>query len=605
MSLAVEFQTLTEMFDRVTRKFAGDSRPALMHKVNGAYQHITFSELRSRVQRFALGLTTLQIKKGEMVGLISENRPEWVVSDLAMMYLGAVNVPLYPTMTPKQIEFIFNDARVRCVIVSNQTQLAKVMKIVDLIPSLEHIIVFNEKVTSDDVRVVSYQSLMQRGESSECAQRDFLSQCAEHALPDELFTLIYTSGTTGNPKGVMLTHRNLVSNIQSTAPCFPISHDDILLSFLPLCHSYERMGSYYLALSCGATIAYAESVETVRENFLEVRPTVMTSVPRFFERLYSRIMKHVESGPRFKRIIFEWAITVGKKSAAARKLGNINPFLWIQHRVADILVHRKLRDKTGGRMRFFVSGGAALSRDLGEFFEAVGLQIIEGYGLSETSPVLSINRLDDFKFGTVGKPIPGVEIRIAADGEVLARGPNIMKGYWGDPVATSEAVDGDGWFHTGDIGVFDEDGFLVITDRKKHLFVSSGGKNIAPQPIESLFLQSKYIDQFVLVGDARMYLTALVVPDFDVIREFASHSQIALPVENGVTEQSEIRKFFDDEIAKIQKDLPNYERVRRYALLTVPFSVENGDLTPTMKTRRKFVEEKYKSTIEKMYEAAV
>src|SRR5207302_6910295 len=314
--------------------------------------------------------------------------------------------------------------------------------------------------------------------------------------PDDLLTLIYTSGTTGDPKGVMLTHRNMAENIKASAVCIPLTHEDRVLSFLPLSHSYERMAGYYTAMACGATIAYAESVETLRDNFFEVRPTVVMMVPRAFERFYNRLIRYKAQQPKLRQSIFHWGIRVGSAYAEERKSGKLSPNLKIKRELADRLVFRKIRARLGGRIRFLTSGGAPLGRELAEFFEAIGIPIIEGYGMTETSPVISFNRVDEFEFGTVGKPIPGVEVKIAPDGEVLARGPNIMKGYWNDPVSTAQVIDTEGWLHTGDIGSFNERGFLVITDRKKHLFVTSGGKNIAPQAIESLFLQSDLIDQF-------------------------------------------------------------------------------------------------------------
>jgi long-chain acyl-CoA synthetase len=401
----------------------------------------------------------------------------------------------------------------------------------------------------------------------------------------------------------MLTHDNLVSNIIAAAQVIDFGTQDLLLSFLPLSHSFERMAGYYTALSCGATIAYAESVETVRDNMLEVRPTIVTTVPRLFERIYSRVMKQVDSGPPLRQKIFHWAVKVGRAHATAVRTGkSASPILTLQHAIADRLVFGKLREKTGGRMRFFVSGGAALSREFGEFFEAAGLTIIEGYGLTESSPVIAANRLHHYKWGSVGPAIPGVEIRIAQDGEILARGPNIMKGYWNNPEATKEVLDSEGWLHTGDIGHLDAEGFLCITDRKKHLFVSSGGKNIAPQPIENLFLASKYIEQFMLIGDRRMFLTALIVPDFDALKDYADSNNIPYANNVELTRHPAVNDLIEGNIAQIQKDLANFERVRKFTLLDRQFTIEDGELTPTQKVRRKAIEERYKQIIESMYE---
>ena len=602
MPVAVQFSTISELFENITKRYADSDRPMLMQKVEGVYTGISYSEYRRNVELFAMGLASLGVKQGDRISIVSENRPEWIVADMAMVSLGAINVPIYPTLTPKQIEFIYNDAGVKIAIVSNSFQLNKVVKITQDVPTLEKVIVMSDKGVALSDGVIAFRKVYQLGEEFEKTHRDYFGSLAK-PKPEDLLTLIYTSGTTGNPKGVMLTHRNLVSNIVASADVIPIGEADVLLSFLPLCHSFERMAGYYTAMACGATVAYAESVETVRDNLIEVRPTIVTTVPRLFERIYNRMMKQVDSAPPVRQKIFHWAVEVGRHYARAKRSGSIPAALQLQHRVASKLVYSKLKERTGGRIKFFVSGGAALPRMLGEFFEAVGIQIIEGYGLTETSPVLSANRLDDYEFGTVGKPIPGVEIKIAEDGEILAKGPNIMIGYYNNTKATEEAISKDGWFHTGDIGMFNKAGHLVITDRKKHLFVSSGGKNIAPQPIENLFLSSsKYIDQFVLVGDGRMFLTALIVPEFEILKEFANRNGIMTSDEISLVRHDDVKEMYRKEIEKIQKDLPTYEKVRRFELLSQALTVEGGEITPTMKVKRKVVEEKFAPLIEKMYE---
>ena len=602
MPVAVQFSTISELFENITKRYADSDRPLLMQKVEGVYTGISYSEYRRNVELFAMGLASLGVKQGDRISIVSENRPEWIVADMAMVSLGAINVPIYPTLTPKQIEFIYNDAGVKIAIVSNSFQLNKVVKITQDVPTLEKVIVMSDKGVALSDGVIAFRKVYQLGEEFEKTHRDYFGSLAK-PKPEDLLTLIYTSGTTGNPKGVMLTHRNLVSNIVASADVIPIGEADVLLSFLPLCHSFERMAGYYTAMACGATVAYAESVETVRDNLIEVRPTIVTTVPRLFERIYNRMMKQVDSAPPVRQKIFRWAGEVGRRYALARKSGSIPAALQLQHRVASKLVYSKLKERTGGRIKFFVSGGAALPRMLGEFFEAVGIQIIEGYGLTETSPVLSANQLNNYEFGTVGKPIPGVEIKIAEDGEILAKGPNIMIGYYNNTKATEEAISKDGWFHTGDIGMFNKAGHLVITDRKKHLFVSSGGKNIAPQPIENLFLSSsKYIDQFVLVGDGRMFLTALIVPEFEILKEFANRNGIMTSDEISLVRHDDVKEMYRKEIEKIQKDLPTYEKVRRFELLSQALTVEGGEITPTMKVKRKVVEEKFAPLIEKMYE---
>ncbi len=601
MGIVKPFSTITEMFVNVTDTFINDSRPMYRYKKDGEYHDLSFKRMREWVEEFAAGLTSLGLAKDDKLAIISENRPEWVVADIGTLYLGAVDVPIYPTLTAKQEEFILNDSGTKIAVVSNQYQLNKILKVRDEIRTLEHIIVMNDINVSGEKNVHTMSSVCEQGKKYLEKDPDLLKKSRADVKPDDLLTIIYTSGTTGNPKGVMLTHNNLVSNIIGTTSIIEISSKDELLSFLPLCHSFERMAGYYTAMACGCTVAYAESIDTVRDNLLEIRPTIVTTVPRLFERIYSRVKQQVESSPPARQKIFNWAIDVGKRYIEASKQNRTGIVLKGQHALADKLVFSKLKERTGGRIRFFVSGGAALARELGEFFEALGIIIVEGYGLTETSPVITANRLDDYKFGSVGKPITGVEVKIAQDGEILARGPNIMKGYYNNKKATEETIDKDGWLHTGDIGVFDAEGHLMITDRKKHLFVSSGGKNIAPQPLENLFLQSKYIDQFVLIGDKRMFLSALIVPDYDALKEYADSNKLPYKTKEDLTKIPEVHKLIDEDIRRLQKDLANYERVRRFAILEKPLSIEDGEITPTMKVRRKVVEERYRNLIEGMY----
>ncbi len=602
MSVVVQFSTIPEMFQKVTTRFANGTRPMLMVKKDGTYHPLGYSEVRRKAELCAFGLASLDIQRGDRVSIIAENRPEWVYADQGIAALGAVSVPVYPTMTAKQNEYIFNDAQIKAVIVSNQFQLNKVLKATEAVPSLKHMIVMNENVNATEPNVITFSKLLELGEAFETKNPNHVNEARKQVKPDGLLTIIYTSGTTGNPKGVMLTHWNLSSNIMDASTCIKIEENDVLLSFLPLSHSFERMAGNYTAMACGGTIAYAESIETVQTNLIEVKPHIITTVPRLFERMHSRIMKQVDLAPPKRKKLFFWSLEIGKQFAAARKANKFSPILNLKHAIADTLVLSKIRERLGGRMKFMVSGGAALPKEFGGFFEAIGIIIIEGYGLTETGPVISANRLDDYKFGAVGKPIPNVEVKIAKDGEILARGPNIMKGYWNLPQMTAEVIDNEGWFHTGDIGELGSDGFLRITDRKKHLFVSSGGKNIAPQPIENLFLSSKFIEQFVLIGDRRMFCTALVVPDFDALKAYAKEKGIRVNHNHELVRHPEINAVIEKDIEQIQKDLANFERVRKFILLAKPFTIEDGELTPTQKIKRKVVEEKYAELIDGMYQ---
>lgn len=604
MAIPATFQTIPELFRYLTEEYSKETNSYILkHKVDGKYIGISYDQLREETESFALGLAHLGVKKDDKVSIISENRPEWVYSDFGILGLGAIDVPLYPALTSDSVEFILNNSESKGIIVSNKFQLNKVLKIRDKCKSLKFIIVLNTKDFDPAVKdLYTFEETQKLGKNLRKEHPDLFTQSMSLAKPTDTCTIIYTSGTTGEPKGVVLTHYNILSNVQSALESFPINKDDLFLSFLPLCHIFERMAGYYTAFASGGTICYAESIETVAQNLTEVKPTIMTTVPRLFERIYSKIIKNVESQPEKKQKIFYWAIEVGREYAKAKKEKNVPVSLAVKHKVADKLVFKKLREKTGGNLRFFISGGAALPRELGEFFEAVGLLIIEGYGLTESSPVIAANRVDAYKFGTVGKPMPGVQVKIASDGEILAKGPNIMQGYYKNKKET-EATIKDGWLYTGDIGVFDQDGFLMITDRKKHLFKTSAGKYIAPTPIENIFLASKYIDQFVLIGDRRMFLTALIVPDFEALKEYADSNNINYSTVQDLAKDEQIYKLLDKEMDQFQRKLANFERVRKFVMLDRPFTIESGEITPTMKVKRKFIEERYQDLIEQMYQS--
>lgn len=591
------YQHLTEEYSKETNNFV------IKHKVAGKYVGITYDQFKEETDSFAFGLASLGIKKDDKIAIISENRPEWVYSDMAILGLGAIDVPLYPSLTSDSVEFILNNSESKAIIVSTKFQLNKVMKIRDKCKSLKYIIILNEKDVDENIKdLLSFSKVQELGKDYSKAHPSLLKDNLAVIKPDDVCTIIYTSGTTGEPKGVVLTHHNILSNVQAALDCFPIGSTDVFLSFLPLCHIFERMAGYYTAFSAKCTVCYAESIETVAQNLVDVKPTIMTSVPRLFERIHSKIIKNVDSQPLKKQKIFYWAMDVGVRYAEAKKKGNVPLSFKLKHKVADKLVFSKLREKTGGNLRFFISGGAALPLYLGKFFEAIGIIIVEGYGLTESSPVICANRVEDFKFGSVGKPFPGVEIKIASDGEILARGPNIMQGYYKNKKET-EATIKDEWLYTGDIGVFDGDGFLKITDRKKHLFKTSAGKYIAPNPIESMFLASKYIDQFVLIGDRRMFLTALIVPDFEAVKEYADTHKIPYDKVEDLVRDEQIYKMLDKEMDQFQKKLANYERVRKFVLLDRPFTIESGEITPSLKIKRKYVEERYQDLIEQMYQS--
>lgn len=591
--------TIAGMFEKVCDRYAGRmDKIVYARKRDGEWKGVTHDELRHQVEAFALGLLDAGLVPGERVGIVSENRMEWVVADFAMACIGIVDVPVFPTLSATQLAEIFQDCSASAIIVSTRLQAQKLVSVLDRLPSVRRIVVLN-----DDAAIhpsfLTFASVLEKGRRSDDAatRRSKLSAMIQRVHSDDLLTLIYTSGTTGQPKGVMLTHGNITANIAGGLAAIPMSESDVLLSYLPLCHSYERMAGYYLAFCVGATTYFAESIETVAENLQEVRPTVATSVPRLFERIKMRVEHTASRKAGLANALFLWACEQGR----AWDLGDRSFLRQARRALADKLVFARIRKRTGGRLRFFVSGGAALNVDVGGFFRMVGIPILEGYGLTETSPVLAVNRVGDQTLGTVGPPLPNVEIRIASDGEICARGPNVMKGYWNNPQATSEIIDPDGWLHTGDIGEFDDAGRLRITDRKKHLLVTSGGKNVAPGPIEQEVLTSPLIDQIMLVGDGRDFCAALLVLDDESLKERYRSLGLVLGDTIAARHSEDTRRLVANELATIQKHRSKFEKIRRFAILDEPFTVDNGLLTPTLKVRRRAVEARWRDVIESMY----
>lgn len=601
MSIVQEFKTIPQLYRFLTEDYIKRTdKPVLRYKPDKEYRDISYGEMKENTELFALGLAAIGIKREDKISIIAENRPEWVYSDFAILGLGAVDVPLYPISTSENIEFIINNSESKCIIVSNKFHLNKVLKIRGKCKNLQSIVVMNDIGEEEGDGIYTFSQIKEKGKEFSVSNPGYFAESVNLSDENDPCTIIYTSGTTGEPKGVLLSHKNIVSNVYGAHIALDVYESDVFLSFLPLCHIFERMAGYYTALAGGCTIAYAEGIEKVAQNLVEIQPTIMTTVPRLFERMYSKIMKNVESQSVKKQKIFNWAIETGREFARVRKNETVPISLTLKNKLADKLVFKKLKERTGGKMRFFVSGGAALPRELGEFFEAVGIVVLEGYGLTESSPVLAVNRLNDYKFGTVGKVFPGVEIKIAKDGEILAYGPNIMQGYYKNKKETDEVLK-DGWLHTGDIGVFDAEGFLHITDRKKHLFKTSGGKYVAPTPIENMFLASKYIEQFVLIGDRRMFLSALIVPDYEALKEYADAHRIQYANLDELVKMKQIYELLENDLSQFQKKLANYERVRKFTILDKPLSIENGEITPTLKVKRKVIEERYKDLIEDMY----
>ena len=569
-----------------------------MVKTAGTWTKISTDEVETSVRRLSLGLQALGLEPGDRLAILSENRPEWVMADFATLCAGGVTVPIYTSLLPDQIRYIIADAGARIVVCSDLEMWRKVEEVRAALPALERVIVMDGDPPAGAHALSDVAEMGRRLEAEEPGR---FERAAEAGRPGDLASIIYTSGTTGVPKGVMLSHANFASNIDSLTRAIDFRASDTVLSFLPLSHVLERTATF-LFFHLGATIAYAESIEAVAANLVEVRPTVIVSVPRLFEKIYSRIMDMVLAGSRLKRAIFVWALGTGKKYAARTIAGERIPVhLAFKRALANRLVFGKITSRTGGRLRYAICGGAPLSRDIVEFFFAIGLKVLPGYGLTETSPVLTGNTPGNIRFGTVGRAIPDVELRVAEDGEILARGPNVMMGYYKNEADTREVLK-DGWLHTGDIGRFDEDRFLIITDRKKDLIVTSGGKNIAPQPIESLIQASPYIASAVVVGSSRKFISALIVPNFEKLEAWAGARGLAFADRADLCRRPETAAFLLEEINRMTPGLASYERIKRIAVLDRDFDIDLGEVTPTLKVRRNIVEEKYAGVIESLYQ---
>ncbi len=589
-------ETLSQLFLNTCRTY--HKSDILSSKREGRYVPISTAEFESRVRSLSAGFREIGLRPGEKVVIFSGNRPEWIMTDFAVLCAGGVTVPIYTSLMPEQVKYIINDSDARIVVCSNRELWLKVEAVRAELPQVRTFVMIDEEAPSG---VMTLGEIAGRGKAADEARPGDFDERATAVGPDDVASIIYTSGTTGPPKGVMLSHANFVSNTKSLDSVVEFVHTDTVLSFLPLSHVLERMTTFSF-LYKGASIAYAESIDTVAENLVEVRPTIMISVPRLFDKIYARVMDNVLTQSIPKRRIFFWALRVGKKYGA-RKLRHepIPRSLEVRRKLAAKLVFAKIVERTGGRVRFFVSGGAPLSRDVAEFFYAMGITILEGYGLTETAPVLACNTFERLRFGTVGPVVPGVEVRIAPDGEILARGPNVMKGYYKKEAETQEALGG-GWFHTGDIGHFDEDGFLVVTDRKKDLIVTAGGKNVAPQPIENLLKANPYIQNAVVVGGSRKFISALIVPDFVKLEGYARANAIPFRDRADLCAREEIRNFILAEANRATPDLASYERIKKVALLERDFEIEAGEITPTLKVRRSVVEATYKPVIDLLYE---
>jgi len=590
--------TLTHLFFTSVDRYT-DRRPAALRaKIGGAWRAITHQELAQRVVAASVGLRELGIRPGDRVSILSETRPEWAIADYACLCARAADVPIYPTLTAKQTEFILKDSGAVGVFCSTAEQVAKALGIKDHLPALRHVIAFEPEAKR--AGVLTLAELEARGQAA-AAKYPRVREEALAVSPDAIATLIYTSGTTGDPKGVILTHNNLWSNVQAALQVMPLTDEDECLAMLPLSHVYERMVDYTL-MHAGVIINYAESFDKVGPNLQEVRPTIVLSVPRLYEKVYARVLENALSGSALKRKIFFWAKRAGDDWATLTLDQRPIPAgLALKHRIADRLVFAKLRGRTGGRIRFFISGSAPLSPEIAKFFFSAGLPVLEGYGLTETSPVLTLNPLTRPKIGSVGPVVPGVQLKIASDGEILAKGPNVMQGYYNQPEATAEVIDAEGWFHTGDIGELDADGYLKITDRKKDLIKTAGGKYIAPQPIENQVKLNKFVANAVLLGDKRKFSIILVVPNYEALEPWATGEGVSFGSRRELVALPAVQQKMEAEVNSRLGDLARFERPKKVVLLEQDFTIESGELTPTLKVKRRVVEKNYQPVIDRAY----
>ena len=596
--------TLNQLFFGAVEQH--DRPDALQVKAGGRYQPVSHRTLADRVRHTGLGLRAMGIPPGARVAILAENRPEWAIADYACLTAGFVDVPIYATLPAEQMHYILHDAEAVAIFVSNAEHAHTIASIRSRLPALKWVIGFDAAQNGVDIALPALEA---KGAAADGQTREEHGNSAERyraeALavdPDQVATIIYTSGTTGEPKGTMLTHGNIASNVAAVMQAIPFRTDDVSLSFLPLSHILERMFDY-LMFAVGVSIAYVESMDTIIDNFGDVHPTIVVSVPRIYEKIYARVLESALSSGGVRKQIFFWARSVGSQWAdevlAGRRPGVL---LSARYALARRLVFSKLRARVGGRLRYFVSGGAPLATEINKFFYAAGLMILEGYGLTETSPVIAVNTPDHFRIGTVGLPIAGVDVRIAPDGEILVRGPNVMKGYFNKPDQTRETIDADGWLHSGDIGELDADGFLSITDRKKDIIVTAGGKNIAPQPIENLIKTNKFVSEAVMIGDKRKYPVVLIVPNFDQLEKWARHKNVAFEGRAQLLSQPAVQAKMDREVLSKLGNLARYETPKKVALLEHEFSLERGELTPTLKVRRRAVDRGYKALIDSLYE---
>ena len=596
---AGEPTTLVDVFESVARKH---KRPdTLNYKTGDRWVSISSDEMLERAKLIAAGLHAIGVQRGDRVALLSESRVEWTLTDAGSIFAGAIDVPIYPTLTPPQVRYILNDSGACVLFVANREKYSELKDVLGECPEVKHVIVFDaEGITAAEGLTLS--QLEEKGRELEQSEPGHIERSAQQAKPDDLATIIYTSGTTGEPKGVMLTHSNLVTNLVDSSGHFSFGERDIVLSVLPLSHVFERQ-AMYMYLYRGMAVYFAESLQTIGPNLREVRPTILVGVPRIFEKIYARIGERAAEAGKSSEALLAWSISVARDYAKYLLAHQPVPkLLRLKHSIASKLIFSRWKNAFGGRIRLLVSGGAALPEDLSYIYIGAGIPIVQGYGLTETSPVISASTIENNRVGTVGKAIPNVEIRIAEDGEIEVRGPNVMRGYYNKPEETRAVFTSDGWFKTGDIGTIDEDGFLRITDRKKELFKTSGGKYISPQPIEQAIKGSRFVNQVVLIGAERKFPAALIVPVWEQLESYCKLKGIEVKSRTELCRHPRIIDLIQRQIDARTPDLAKYERIKKVALLENEFTIEGGELTPTLKVKRRVIDQKYRDVIERIYE---
>ncbi|CUS97764.1 AMP-dependent synthetase/ligase [Candidatus Chrysopegis kryptomonas] len=589
-----QFQNLVELFEFGVKTYRN---PKLLNykSAEGVWKSLSADEVARRVKNIALGLYSLGIRFGDKVALLSESRPEWTMTDLGILSLGAIDVPIYTTQSLPQVEFIITNSESKLIFISTKQLYERILPVLEKLGFTDKVITFEKEPPAPGV--MTLEQLESIGEKLNNENPSLYDELKSKVKPDDLATIIYTSGTTGEPKGVMLTHSNLISNATTCASLFSWNADkEVALTYLPLSHIFERM-IIYLYLYIGIQIWYAESIDKLADNLIEVKPTVMTTVPRFLEKAEERMLAQVQKMSSLKRKLFNWAMDIARQFDPEKKF----PLSYrIKHKIADILVYKKLRERFGGRFRFIVSGGAALRPDLARIFTAAGIPVLQGYGLTETSPVISVNRLERNRIGSVGPVIPGVAVKIAEDGEIWVDGPNVMKGYYKNEEATQRAFYCT-WFKTGDIGYIDKDGFLFITDRKKDLIKTSGGKFIAPQLIENLLSSSVYVDKAVVIGEGRKFASALIFPNFEALKQFAQENNITYSNNSELLNHPKVQELYQKIVDEINSKLAHWETIKKFAVIDGVLTIDEDYLTPTLKVKRRNVEARYRDLIDSFY----